>query len=378
MSDRINLLQRAENVEKSPLFNTYAKVIVNIDDETQASAGSGAGRTMEITNPLFGGPTLASNLLRRLQGYQYQPYSAQGTLLDPAAEIGDAVSVNDVYGGIYARDKQFGRLMVTDISAPYDEEINHEYKWESKTDRKLRREMENVQAEFEIQATQIAAKVSTTGGNNSSFGWVLDSTSHTWYSGNQRVMRVDSSGLEVTGKVTATSGKIGNFNISSTSIYNGMTSLNDTTHNGVYMGTDGIALGKGAFKVTASGSVSANNMILTGTLKIGGTNITADALRSGAQSAYNNGGNWTSAYNSTSYGGYCYNGATNGNSAQTTWNNARNSSVGIDYIRADAAQLGSLGVLGSLSCSSFVINGWGFSRAYSSELGTYVWTAVGY
>lgn len=330
MSDRINLLQNAESVNISPLFNTYSKVILNIDDETQASAGTSGGRTIELDNPLFGSSTVATKLLNRLRGYQYQPYTATGALLDPAAEIGDAVSVNGVYGGIFSRDRTFGRLMTADVSAPCDEEINHEYQYETPTERKLKREMGDVRATFAIQANEIAAKVSQTGGNNSSFGWTLTATGHTWYAGNKQVMKVTSAGLEISGKVTATSGYIGNgssgFEITATAIRNGMTSLTDTTHNGIYIGTNGIALGKGNFKVDSSGNVTAknltaNNAVLTGTLKVGGQNIDASVLRSGAQSAYSNGGNWTSAYNSTSSGGYCYEGATYGRNFNEMVNN---------------------------------------------------------
>lgn len=261
MSDSINILQRAENVEIAPLFNTYSKVILNIDDETQASSGSGSGRTLELDNPLFGSQAVAAKMLQRLRGYQYQPYSAQGALVDPAAEMGDAISVNDVYGGIYTRERNFSRLMITDVSAPNDEEINHEYKYETPTERKLKREMEDVRATFSIQNDKIEARVSKIGGNNSSFGWVLTDSGHTWYSGSRQVMKVSSSGLEITGKITATSGYIGNgsqgFEISSRSLFNGMTSLNDATHNGVYIGVDGISLGRGNFKVDASGNLTA-------------------------------------------------------------------------------------------------------------------------
>ena len=261
MSDSINILQRAENVEIAPLFNTYSKVILNIDDETQASSGSGSGRTLELDNPLFGSQAVAAKMLQRLRGYQYQPYRAQGALVDPAAEMGDAISVNDVYGGIYTRERNFSRLMITDVSAPNDEEINHEYKYETPTERKLKREMEDVRATFSIQNDKIEARVSKIGGNNSSFGWVLTDSGHIWYSGSRQVMKVSSSGLEITGKITATTGFIGNgsqgFQISSRSLFNGMTSLNDSTHNGVYIGVDGIALGRGNFKVDASGNLTA-------------------------------------------------------------------------------------------------------------------------
>ena len=320
MPDTINVLQRVDNVEKAPLFNTYSRVVIAIDDETEASAGtSTTGRTLDLSNPLFGSASVAQKTLNRLQGFQYQPYKADGAILDPAAELGDAISANGVYGGIYTRDRVFGRLMKATVSAPHDEEINHEYQYETPTERKLKRQMGDVKAEFAIQATQIAAKVSQVGGTNSSFGWTLTSTAHTWYSGNTQVMKVNSSGLEVKGKITATSGYIGNgsqgFEITSTAIRNGMTSLTDTTHNGIYIGTNGIALGKGKFKVDTSGNITASGIRLQGTLTFlnadgttAGTMSAAD-LRQGALRANNGYSNWNSAYTSTSAGGYCYGGA---------------------------------------------------------------------
>lgn len=341
MSDTINVLQRVDNVEKAPLFNTYSRVVIAIDDETEASAGtSTTGRTLDLSNPLFGSASVAQKTLNRLQGFQYQPYKADGAILDPAAELGDAISANGVYGGIYTRDRVFGRLMKATVSAPHDEEINHEYQYETPTERKLKRQMGDVKAEFAIQATQIAAKVSQVGGTNSSFGWTLTSTAHTWYSGNTQVMKVNSSGLEVKGKITATSGYIGNgsqgFEITSTAIRNGMTSLTDTTHNGIYIGTNGIALGKGKFKVDTSGNITASGIRLQGTLTFlnadgttAGTMSAAD-LRQGALRANNGYSNWNSAYTSTSAGGYCYGGAGGGYS----WNRAKVGDETASYFRA--------------------------------------------
>ena len=320
MSDIVNVLQRVDNVEVAPPFNTYSKVVISIDDDTEASAGtSDTGRTLDLTNPLFGSASVAQKTLNRLQGIQYQPYKADGAILDPAAELGDAIEANGVFGGIYTRDRLFSRLMKASVSAPHDEEINHEFQFETPVERKLKRQMGDVKAEFEIQATQIAAKVSQVGGTNSSFGWTLTSTAHTWYSGSQQVMKVNSSGLEVKGKITATSGYIGNgsqgFEITSTAIRNGMTSLTDTTHNGIYIGTNGIALGKGKFKVDTSGNITATGIRLQGTLTflnadgtVAGTMSAAD-LRLGAQRANNGYSNWNSAYSSTSAGGYCHGGA---------------------------------------------------------------------
>lgn len=323
----VNILKRAREMEVSPQFDGYAgvRIFVGTDDDGNAivvESGNTDGRTLEIKNPL-GTQEMADNILADIQGYQYQPLSATGALLNPAAEMGDGVTVNGVYSGVFVRATQFGRLMASDIAAPTDEEIEHEFAIETASDRQYTRFVQQtkamlkitnqaitaeaeartaadatINATLSIQATQIAARVTKTGGSQSSFGWVLNDTSHTWYSGNQMVMRVNSSGLEVKGKVTATSGLIGGFTIGSNSIYsNGMSSMSSTQTTGVHVGTDGIKLGQN-FKVWTNGNVEANNMTLTGTLNVGGSNITASALRQGAQEGYN----WGSG--GGGYGGY--------------------------------------------------------------------------
>ena len=158
MSDVVNLGTRISNLDVSPQFDTYSKVIIHIDDDNYVQAGNDTGRTLEIDNPL-GTQELANEILNKLRGFQYQPYQADGSLLDPAAEIGDAVSTPSVYGGIYTRSRTFGRLMKTDISAPCDEEINHEYEFESPQERKYKREMGDVRASLIIQSNMIQAEV---------------------------------------------------------------------------------------------------------------------------------------------------------------------------------------------------------------------------
>ena len=73
-------------------------------------------------------------------------------------------------------------------------------------------------------ATNITAKVSKTGGDNSSFGWNLSSSAFDLYSGNTRVFRCNSSGIEVkgnatfTGTINTSAGTIGGWSITSAGI----------------------------------------------------------------------------------------------------------------------------------------------------------------
>lgn len=375
----VNILKRAYNMEVSPQFDGYSgvRIFVGTDDDGKAiivEAGNEDGRVLEIRNP-FGTQAMANNILAGIQGYQYQPLSADAALLNPAAEMGDGVTVNGVYSGIFVRATQFGRLMASDIEAPTDEEIEHEFAVESASDRQYTRFVQQtksvirqtnlaIEAEVEaraaadtainatlsIQATQIQAKVSKTSpSGQTSFGWNLTDTSWTVFSGNRNnvVLKATSSGLEISGKVKATSGEIGGFTIGSTSIYsNGMSSMYSGQTNGVHVGTDGIKLGQN-FKVWTNGNVEANNITLTGTLKVGNDYIGANALRTGAIDGYN----WNNlAYGGTGMtyadyalggagGGYNFNLATDPSSGvYPTWFKCAGLIAGTMYLGANQVQ----------------------------------------
>ena len=335
----------------------YTGVIVhsgqNADgEELVYSAGNDTGSVLEVAIP-NGSYALACALLDKLKlrGFRYQPFEADGAIADPAIEIGDNIIANNVPSIVMGINTNHSRLMASTLKAPFDEEVNHEWKYEPRSERQFKRESaytrsrltitegqisaeviratdaENVlsgritvasdaitaevaratesegtlrasiqinadniswevnraanaegtlSSRIEQNADAITAKVSKTGGNSSSFAWTLTDSSWTLTSNNTDVFKVTSAGAEVKGKITATSGFIGTessgFEIGRTYIRNGMTSLSDTTNNGVYIGTNGIALGAGAFKVTSSGAVTASNLAITGgSIKLGGT-----------------------------------------------------------------------------------------------------------
>ncbi len=89
-------------------------------------------------------------------------------------------------------------------------------------------------------------------------------------------LRYDSLGnvLEVSGRITATSGSIGGFTIGSSSIYNGTSSLTSTTA-GIYLGTNGIRqyASSDAYTNITKGILTAKGANITGTIST--DNITA-------------------------------------------------------------------------------------------------------
>ena len=325
MSDVIPIGTKVTSVKTSPQFDTYGKVVVKISDSEAFEAGNNTGRTLEVSNP-WGTQAIANHILARLQGrtanatgaFRYTPYDANGAILDPAAEMGDFINAADVFGGIFTRKRTFGRLMKANVGSPTDEEINHEYQFESPQRREYTRMFGEVKASILIQAGEIEAKVSKSSPQGqTSFRWSLTDEAHRWYANNSDdpVMEVNKDGLTVSGTVKATSGEIGGFTIGASSIYNGVTKMDDNTHtSGVYVGTNGIKLGQN-FKVDSSGNVTAKSMALYGTLSfydqngaLAGT-LSADRLRQGAQDGYN----WShGSYQGTTPQSYALGGAGGG------------------------------------------------------------------
>ena len=292
MSDTTYIGRNMRSFDSSPQFDGFSRVVITVSDEIEYSAGTDLGRTLRLTCP-WGTPEMAENILSDIRGFQYQPYAAKDAILDPAAELGDGITANNVYGGIYAKKLKFGPRLTATVSAPEDEEINHEYPYKSKPNKEITREakmlraslaveaarisaevenrksdVEMLTAMLQVQAGMIEAKVSKTGGSASSFGWVLDDSSWTIKANNTDILKATKNGLEVYGKVTATSGKIGGFDILSNYLsYNNQT-WNGTNTTGIYIGISGIQLGKN-FKVDSNGNLTAASGTFSGYVKAG-------------------------------------------------------------------------------------------------------------
>lgn len=189
--------KQAASLIVSKQFGAYSKVVINVTADLYYESGNDTGRTLTIDCP-WGTQAMADNLLASLEGYQYQPYEAEDAILDPAAELGDGLTVNGVYGGIFKLTLRSGALHACDVSSPQDEEIDHEYQFTPASERKIERRLANMQSELSVQADQIAAKVDENGGD-SSFGWSLTSSGFELESNGSTVMKVDSTGLTVNG-----------------------------------------------------------------------------------------------------------------------------------------------------------------------------------
>lgn len=379
LSDSVFIGKNAAGYSTSPALEPYTKVIINIDDETYVSAGDG-DNVLELTCP-WATVQMAEDILPNISEFSYQPYDTDWVKVDPAAELGDGVTINGVFSGIYTKETTFSTLMATRVAAPQDNAVDHEYPYKSQTDRKVTRQFadtraslrvnaasieaevtarkaaeEEMKATLELHADEIAARVTQTGGDNKSFGWSLTADGFILSSGGTEVFKATSGGVEVKGKITATSGFIGNgssgFTISSNAIYNKLSSLYGTT-NGVYIGTDGIALGGGRFRVDSSGNLYATTGTFTGT-------VYANQIAVGGNAGYVQGyqvGSGTITTANTN--GYLNGGVANGYYASDVFSGATIASrCGANYINGASGSFSAFG-FGGRDCylGSISVNG---------------------
>ena len=292
MSNSVNILRNMVSFDKAEQFDGFSKVVIIVSDEIEYSAGTDTGRTLTLNCP-WGNQEIANNILQSIKGFQYQPMTAENALVDPSVEIGDGISANGVYSGVYSLETKFNSNLPTTVSAPADEELYEEHTYVPKSEREVTRKFLEFQSQFRIQdgkisaevsareeavneinaqlaiqADQISAKVSQTGGNSSSFAWELLSTAFKLKSNGKDVFIADRNGVQVVGKITATSGKIGGFDIKSNYIsYNNHTwgGMNTT---GIYIGANGVQLGRN-FRVDNQGNLYATSGTFTGAVSAG-------------------------------------------------------------------------------------------------------------
>ena len=195
MSDKVFLGTRMAQLDTSPSLAPVSKVILAVDSENAYIAGDDTGRTIEVTCP-YGTQEMANNILAALSSYTYTPAMAQDAILDPAAEIGDGLTMGGVYTVLAQSTLTFDGLMTSDAGAPGQAEQESEYKYQSpviadinwqlaetrslisKTSEEILLQVENelkgLSSSFSVQLQQIQSQVTGLDGQVSSITQKVD------------------------------------------------------------------------------------------------------------------------------------------------------------------------------------------------------------
>lgn len=124
-----NIGNKVADIKADQAWQPITQVKVKVDQSNTFTAGTTTGRTFEVECPI-GSQAVADNLLAALNGYVYKAYNATDALIKPTIELGQSVSVGDVYsivGGIYIKGDM---ILAANLSAPGSGDIDHEYPYD--------------------------------------------------------------------------------------------------------------------------------------------------------------------------------------------------------------------------------------------------------
>lgn len=284
MSDKIFIGKSLASLDFSPEFDPISKVIINRDDDTYFESGDDTGRTLEFTNP-WATQEMADSVLSQVSGFVYKPYSGQDALYPISSEIGDGITIGGKYSILATSEIDYNSLTVADLSAPEDEELDHEYPFESRQQKEINREnkriyslitktdeeirlfvtdeINGISSDFSVKLDSITSTVNGLDGQVSTLEQTASSLQSQIKNANGEISRleqyVDSITLSVSNGSTSStiSLKAGSVTIASQNI--SMSGL--VTYTGLSGGTTTI---DGACIKT--GTISANRLDLTGAI----------------------------------------------------------------------------------------------------------------
>lgn len=150
--------------------------LLNDTGDVVGVSGSDTGRTLTALQP-DGTNAMAAAILAKVSGYKHIGYEGSKALLDPAVELGDAVTVDGHYVPLIALDMTFDPLLAPDISAPDADELDDEYPYKSPTQRQIERNMAKTRSLITKTSEEINLKVEGIDGRVSDITQTVDGIS---------------------------------------------------------------------------------------------------------------------------------------------------------------------------------------------------------
>lgn len=124
MSEKYFVGQDMTSFADNGRYKPISRVTLLLDDEKSLTAGDDTGMEITASCP-HATQAMVNTLLQKMKGYQYQAYEAGAANIDPAAELGDGVTVGGIYSPL-SKLSDDGRGYAG-ISSPGEAEMEDEY-----------------------------------------------------------------------------------------------------------------------------------------------------------------------------------------------------------------------------------------------------------
>lgn len=188
-------------------YKPISRVTLLVDDENSLTAGDDTGMEVIASCPHATQP-MVNALLQTMKGYQYQAYEAGAANIDPAAELGDGVTVGGIYSPL-SKLSDDGRGYAG-ISSPGEAEMEDEYPAGGYITQEFNRKIAETRSIITKTSEEIMLKVDGIDGKYTEVKTTLDGLTVTDASGTTKIngssIKTDNlyvAAANITGTLTA-------------------------------------------------------------------------------------------------------------------------------------------------------------------------------
>ena len=280
-------------------YKPISRVTLLVDDENSLTAGDDTGMELVASCP-HATQSMVNSLLQTVKGYRYQAYEAGAANIDPAAELGDGVTVGGVYSPL-SKIIDNGRGYA-DISSPGEMEMEDEYPSEGYIAQEFNRKIAETRSAITKTSEEINLEIQGVDGRVSTLQLTLDGVTIT---GSDGVTRI-KGGMIQANSVTAAQIDATNLKVAAANITGTLTASQIQTSS-IYVGNlaDGSDYATKTY-VQNNAGLSASEVDDAIATYIDDTSITAESLRGRTvdllASATQSIGSIELVYTSTGYG----------------------------------------------------------------------------
>ena len=184
MSDKYYVGGDITSFSDNGKYKPISRVTLLVDDENSLTAGDDTGMEVIASCPHATQP-MVSALLQTMKGYQYQAYEAGAANIDPAAELGDGVTVGGIYSPL-SKLSDDGRGYAG-ISSPGEAEMEDEYPAEGYITQEFNRKIAETRSTITKTSEEIMLKVEGIDGKYTEVKTTLDGLTVTDASGTTKI-----------------------------------------------------------------------------------------------------------------------------------------------------------------------------------------------
>ena len=184
MSDKYYVGLDTTSFADNGKYKPISRVTLLVDDENSLTAGDDTGMEITASCP-HATQAMVNSLLAAMKGYRYQAYEAGAANIDPAAELGDGVTVCGIYSPL-SKLSDDGRGYA-DISSPGEMEMEDEYPSEGYISQEFNRKIAETRSLITKTSEEITLKVEGIDGKYTEVKTTLDGLTVTDASGTTKI-----------------------------------------------------------------------------------------------------------------------------------------------------------------------------------------------